>query len=253
MGVTGFTKVKERETIKRLILAVDGLEKQGKTHFALTAPGPIAYLDFDIGSEGVLEKFLAKKEIHLPTEGSKQGRASFQLPIKAGQPVNIDECVRLWEDFKKLYCNALQSEGLRTIIIDTATEMWELLRLSRFGKLLQVMPHQYGPVNAEYRELIRLAYGFNKNLILLHKKKAQYINEKRTGKYERAGFSETGFLVQCNADVTREDDGTGDFCLNVRDCRQNPDIAGEDFSGPMCSFPMLASFVFQGTSPKDWE
>jgi hypothetical protein len=84
--------------------------------------------------------------------------------------------------------------------------------------------------------------------------KAQYLNDKRTGEYERAGFNDTGFLVQVNAQVYRysKEDG-GDFVLYVKDCRQNPDLVEEELEGPMCNFPMLAQMVLPDANPSNWE
>ena len=43
----GFTKA--NGTVKRrIILSVEALEGAGKTRFTLTAPGPIAFLNFDL-------------------------------------------------------------------------------------------------------------------------------------------------------------------------------------------------------------
>ena len=120
----------------RLIMAASGREKQGKSHFALTAPSPIAYFDLDIGTEGVIDKFVANgKEIyhndynyHLLKDIRKQG------------PVDVAPYIEMWEKFKSDYVSILESP-VRTLVIDTATELWELLRMSRFGKLDQVMPH----------------------------------------------------------------------------------------------------------------
>lgn len=231
MKKAGFTAAKDRHSAPRLIMSVAGLEKQGKTHFALTAPGPIAMFSTDIGEEGVVEKFIDEKEIYLMSIDRVDEDAAEQAPTE-------------FERFRKAYKEMLRGKEVRTIVVDTATEIWELLRMARFGRLTQVMPYQYGPVNAEYRALIRDAYNYDKNLILLHKMKAQYINDKRTGEYERAGFSDTGFLVQINSQIYRysPDDG-GDFVLWVRDCRQNPDLAGQELEGPMCNFQMLAEMV----------
>ena len=52
----GFAPIKKLDRT-RLIVSVEGLEKRGKTHFAMTAPPPIAYFDMDIGAEGVVNKF----------------------------------------------------------------------------------------------------------------------------------------------------------------------------------------------------
>ena len=63
MEEAGFHKAETIETHKRLIVSIAALEKCGKTHFALTAPGPIAYFNFDIGVEGVIGKFCKDKSI----------------------------------------------------------------------------------------------------------------------------------------------------------------------------------------------
>ena len=115
--------------------------------------------------------------------------------------------------------------------------------MARFGKLSQVMPHQYGPVNAEWRRLIRKAYDSDVNLILLHKMKKKYVNDKWNGSYERSGFADIGFLAQCNAEVSRDAE-TGEFRCHVIDSRQNPDLANVDLEGPMCNFETLLDLVF---------
>ena len=50
---------------RRMVVALDGLEKMGKTSWALTAPGPIALQNLDIGAEGVIQKFQSEKQIWL--------------------------------------------------------------------------------------------------------------------------------------------------------------------------------------------
>ena len=237
----GFTNAKDRETYDRIIMSVSGLEKQGKTHFALSAPGPISLFSTDIGEEGVVGKFLGKKTIYVMDVARIDEDSATEAPAE-------------WDKFKKAYNHCLRSKSIRSIVVDTATEIWELLRMARFGRLTQVMPYQYGPVNAEFRTLIREAYKFDKNVILLHKMKAQYINDKRTGEWERAGFSDMGFLVQVNAQVYRYDPSEGGaFCCWIRDCRQNESLAGEIFEGELCSFPMIATMVLPGTDPSVWE
>lgn len=237
----GFQSPNDRATLNRIIMSISGLEKQGKTHFALTAPGPIAIFSTDIGDEGVVEK-VKGKEIQI-------------LDVaRVGNETPVEEAAAEFERFKTAYTAILRDGDFKTIVLDTATEIWELLRMARFGKLTQVMPYQYGPVNAEYRHLIRDAYGYDKNLILLHKMKPMYVNDKRTADYERAGFGDTGFLVQVNAEVYRysRDDG-GDFAIYIKDCRQNQNLAEEEFVGEMCNFPMIACMVIEGTDPSDWE
>ena len=241
MKKLGFQNAADRELCPRIIVSMSALEKQGKTHFALTAPGPIAFFSTDIGEEGVVDKFAKDKEIQIMEVARIGEDAAEHAPEE-------------WERFEKAYSHCLRDKKVRTIVLDTATEIWELLRIARFGRLTQVMPYQYGPVNAEYRNVIREAYKWDKNVILLHKMKAQYINDKRTGEYDRAGFSDTGFLVQVNARAYRygSEDG-GAFAFMVEDCRQEPDLQDMEFEGEMANFPTLAAMVLPSVDPKEWE
>lgn len=236
----GFISADEREVQPRIILSIEGLEKQGKTHFALTAPGPIAMFSTDIGEEGVVSKF-GDKDI-------------WVMSIDRVDDDSAEEAPKEYARFKKAYVDLLRGKDVRTVILDTATEIWEILRMARFGRMTQVMPYQYGPVNAEYRALIRMAYDYNKNLILLHKMKPKYVNDKRTAEYERSGFGDTGFLTQVNAWIYRysPEDG-GEFVIYIKDCRQNPDLAGEELVGEVCTFPFLASLVLPNMDIINWE
>lgn len=236
----GFVNAKDKKDKPRIILSISGLEKCGKTHFALTAPGPVAIFSTDTGEEGVVSKF--------------ENKDVWIMPLDKVNEDSAEQAPKEYTRFHTAYIDMLRGDSVRTIIFDTATEIWEILRMARFGRLTQVMPYQYGPVNAEYRALIREAYNWDKNLILLHKMKPQYINDKKTGDYDRAGFGDTGFLVQVNTQVYRysPEDG-GEFAIHIKDCRQNADLAGEEFSGPLCTFPFLASMVLPNIDPANWE
>ena len=222
----------------RLVMSIAGLEKQGKTHFALTAPGDIAFFNLDSRIEGVIHKFTGDKTIHV---------------VDINVPEDPVAAKTQWEKFTKAYMVCLQDKAIRTIIIDTATELWELLRMFRFGKLTQIMPMQYGPVNAEFRAIIRKPYSLGStNVIFLHKMKKEYINNNPTGEYERAGFNDMGFIVQVNAQVYRDEGKDGEFHIYIKDSGQNPEIAGEDLPGVLCDFPTVASLVLPDTNVTDW-
>ena len=238
----GFTKVDDT-IIPRLIASISGLDKQGKTHFGLTAPAPIAIFDTDVGNEGVARKF-AHKELHTIDVG---------VPTDEGDEDN-GEAKEMWESFRTAYYGALENKHVRSLLIDTGTEIWELLRLASFGKLTQVMPYMYGPVNKEFRKLIRDSYKYDKNVLWIHKMKSKYINDKRTAEYERAGFGDMPFLVQLNAQVWRYgvEDG-GEFVLTIDNSRHDPDLMGMDLEGPMCVFQMLASLVMPEVDVEVWE
>ena len=209
---------------RRMICSVDGLEKRGKNHFAFTAPGPIGIISLDLGMDGVVQKFQNKKEVWVAEHrvNTTKLRAEHSMEDVAGVANEA------WDNIMRDYGEMLAS-GARTGIIDTSTELWEILRLARFGKLDQVRPHHYGPVNAEFREVIRMAYDTDMNLLLLHKMKPEYINDKNTGDVRRAGFSDMGFLVQVIVQCWRDDEVKAPDCFHVTvtDSRHDPSLNGQ--------------------------
>lgn len=243
----GFTRAAE-PVKKRLICAIDGLEKTGKSHFALSMPEPIGVIDIDYGLDGVIQHWQDDREIYVRPAG-----------------ISLDELKSLTKDeaqksASKAYDGVLKAYTeimgfARSIVIDNATELWELVRIAHFGKLDHVKPHHYGPVNQEFRSFIRAAYDQGTtNLMLLHKVKDEYVDDKRTGVKIRAGFSDTGYLVQVNASTWRERGASVPDCfhLTVTDCRQNAEMNDMDLSGADLNFQTLATMVFPGTKPEEW-
>lgn len=244
---SGFTRA-NAAVKKRLIMAIDGREKSGKSHFALSGPEPIGVINLDIGLDGVIQKWQDDKAVWV-----QDVKVNIQELKELTPQAAAGEADRAYSTVVKAY-KAVLGEA-RTIIWDNATEIWELLRMARFGKLDHVKPHHYGPVNAEYRELLRMAYDQERtNLVLLHKMKDEYVDDKRTGLVKRAGFADTGFLVQVNALTYREPgvDVPDCFHLQVQDCRQNAELAGVDLSGHDMTFQQLAMQIFPGTREDEW-
>lgn len=236
----------------RLIINAEGLDKSGKSNFGFTAPGPLTYLNFDIGDEGVIEKFQTKKQILIPD-------VAYSTRFDDGK--QKAEATKEYTRFRTDYVNALKKS--RSVVADTGSEIWELLRLARLGKLTQVMPHHYVEVNQEFRDLVRDAFEHSANLIILSKLKAEWKEGKdgkgnKTGKFERAGFSELGYLAQINMRFWREEiENRGDndlgFRAQILNCRQNPELAGMVFENDMITFPTIAGFVYPELDPAVWE
>lgn len=219
------------EAPRRLIVNDVGPEKEGKTHWALTAPGPIFLLSTDIGDEGVVEKFTGKGKEILKKE-IRFSRNGDILSLK-------EEAVPLWIQFRENYSKILEvNEG--SLIVDTASDAYELSRLSHFGKLTQVMPQHYNEVNAEWRALVRDAYDSKMNVIFIHRLKSVWKDGSKTDDLEIAGMGEMPYLVQANVLMAR----TGNkFKATVENCRQNPDVNGMVLEDSAFDFNFLLSMV----------
>ena len=242
------------EVKARMTAAIIGREKQGKTHLALSAPAPIVVFDADYGLEGVVGKFVdLGKKIYI-----------YRVEMPSQEEKGADKIAsEIWDEINALFIDVLRNPEVRTVIFDTASELWEIARLAYFGKLEQVKSHHYGMVNAAFRRFLKKGLDSDKNILLLQKMKAEYLDDKRTGKYEMSGFGDTTHIVQAllypfHARVERElPDGQvvaqGDFGVEVRDSRHSPEMMNSFFVGPMATFPFIASSIIPGTSPDQYE
>lgn len=242
MKLQGFTPAsKAVPRLPRLILSIQGLPKRGKTRFALTAPGPIALLNFDDGLEGVVESFTAAgKEIMVADHRFASG-ASDWAPR--------------WARFLKDFHGALASPDVRTVVVDSGTAVWELLRLAMLGKLTQIMPVKYAHVNSVMEGLFRECFPAGKNVIWTHQETEEYANDKATGNMKLEGFKRAAYLTQANLRAKRDPKAKGldSLSIEVLDSRHNVELAGEDFPAGLANFATIASMIRPDVPAEAWE
>lgn len=257
----GFTRI-DTTVRRRLICSIEGEEGSGKTRWALTAPEPIVFFNLDCGDEGVADQF-PDKEIYVV--GREQG---LFLPAPKAKNRQSD-AKRAYErvfipEYEKALESSLKPGGARSIIIDTATDLWALARVAEFGKEAQIMPHHYVSLNASFSELLNAGYEYGANLILLHKIKEEFETKKR----ERDGFKYMNNICQVMGRI--EVVKGGDIELAVLKCRQNSQIhlerprftvyegAHEDDEGNLVEgqtlydFPQFAREVIRGSKLSEW-
>lgn len=257
-----FRKLKADTDFKitpRLILSVEAQEKRGKTHFALQAPGPIGAINYDIGFEGVADKFRR--------EGKMIGSIPIDMPAIGLNVNNMQKMhVEAYKKARGAYWELMQDPSVRTVVVDTMSDMWDSYRLAEFGKLTKVLPIKYTNVNAGFMSLVRKSYSYKKNVIYIHKLKESYTNTdgdavgEWDGTYKRAGFKGIGGLVQV---VIRMDKRrvvskkTGQkrtqFGFEIIDCRLDPHVEGNTYWGAEATFKNLAQTLIPDSDEGDWE
>lgn len=233
----------------RVVMSVDGLSKEGKTNFSLTSPAPVCVHNLDLGLHGTAEKFV-DKELY---------QFTYSIPMSASLPgsglTSLGEPARkVWEEFVTQFRASL--EKMRTVVVDTGSEAWNLCRLARLGKLTQVIPIQYTAVNAEFRQLVQLALAQTKcNVIFTHKMKDEYKGDQKTGRLERVGFGEIGYdvetVVRTSRDYTKA--GVDQFQLEIESCRANLEATGKRLSGTDCTFSKVATLIYPDTTEDFWK
>jgi len=223
----------------RMIVRSWGRDKTGKNHFGFTGPGPVFGQYFDPGgAEGVVEKF---------RRGGKDVYA-VHYRFKKGE-MGRTQAIEIRDQFIKDYEFALKNA--RTIQWDES-EVWELFRWAEFDDESDA-PRFYGPLDARYRELLQLAYDSGANLQLIQKVKERWTQTAKgapvpSGVFEPTGFKGGANIVQANLEHLW--DKERGFVVNVVNCRQNMDVAGQEFTG--LDFPTLGQLVFPDSDESDW-
>lgn len=232
---------------RRLVMSVEAPPGTGKTHVGLAGPiSPIIMLDIDTGAEGVIEKFSTSKEIY---------REQFLLPPKPSTPEDMKDALwvaykngseTVWEDLKaKLrgYYEALDAHGSGLIIIDTESEMYELVRAAKFGKLMEIPENAYGRIiYPEYRVPMRWAYDYSRvSTIYTQKLVAGF----RGGAAYTKGWGDLNFHAQIalRAYVQMKEDGTAYFQAQCIKSRHNPNLLNRWYGGDEWTFANMMEQV----------
>ena len=252
---TVVTSGKPRRGIHMDIL---GLEGQGKSSLALTLAelGAVGYVDIDQSVD----------RAHKPSK--KQMAGVKILPVRyapgMGEEATKAVCGPVWLDLEKKVRTAAETWATGGIIIDTATEDWEVLRLGSFGTLNPKgnrMDRLYGPVNARYRMHLRHIYRTNRRqLVTIHQLKDDYKDVKgsdgqlksiKTGKQVRAGFKEIGYMADVAIRVHRVG---SDFKATIEVCKlspNGPDLEGTEIDGDQLNFLSIVTMATD-TEPEEW-
>lgn len=239
------------QAMTRIMAINSGQEKNGKTEWAFSAPAPLAVISFDPGTLRIVNKH------------AQQGRRIIPCWMRVDRKDLMSDHQKNWDTVQRAVDAVLSDTSIRSLVIDTGTEMWDLLRLKMFGKLEQVMPHKYVEANAEMRRFIKGIYDSRLDLITVfpHKVKKEYKSDKKgdkdiwTGGYEFAGWNDFPFhadlIIRNFRDDTAEDGEP--FKVLIKDCGPEAALNNMTFSGPEAKLPALASIMYPEIDPKAWE
>lgn len=179
-------------TAPNLVVSISGLPKSGKTHLALTFPDPLLLFSFDIGYEPVLAKF-PNKAIEVKT---------YPIPIiDTVKPKPYAK--EIYYQFTDDYHKAVSGGQYKTVVVDTATSLYELGRHCRAEELKQenLLQFQYGEVYARLTAVILQPRLLGVNLVLTHYLREKFVAGEPAGGLELDGFKRTEGLVDLVLEV----------------------------------------------------
>ena len=188
----------ENKLVPNILTSISAPPKCGKTYLALTWEGPIKVYSFDLGAAFVRGKILEKfpsKVIDI---------TEFNLPIvESDNPAPWAEPV--WEKFQKEFKADVESGKYKTLVIDTATALWNVCRQAiteakNRKKLLEV---EYALPNLKMSALFARARVNGVNLVTIQYTRDRYVKQENTGEKELDGWKQTEGQVDLVLEMSR--------------------------------------------------
>lgn len=272
--IDGF--VSNPSATESIALGLFGEQGTGKTRLLTTMPDPIGIIPLDRKCRATVSRIAEElgKVVVFPKADfirvENPMRLSMLKPTCGG---NVE--VKL-TDKEPRYCCAIHyyrwhvnrikaaayrlydHPDIRSIGIDTGTQLWEDILFAHYGRSERIMPRDRGPANQEMIEFLNCLSG--KHLAITHKAREVWKNDKPTGRYEWAGFPHLGYhvnvIAECTCDETKGPDDENRFALNVVMCQDNPDIQGPGgkrlLVDDQINFQMLAYSIYPEVDPDTW-
>jgi hypothetical protein len=182
-----------------LNVSITGQAKTGKSHLALTFPEPIRVFLFD--TKRALDPILSK------FEGKEIDIKDYSLPIIESDPPK-PYAKDLWQKFDAEYRETIEEGHYQTIVIDTATAVWEVTRHAVAEEVGQkrLLEVQYTLPNLRMAALFSRASLAGVNLVTTQYLRDRYVKGESTGEQELDGWKRTGSKVDLVLRTTRKTD-----------------------------------------------
>lgn len=177
------------------ILGVYADEGKDKSHFCCTACElePVYFFNLDQGLHRVKHHFLGK-----PVKFCDYVFTDDKGRVR---PLTVDLSKEIWELFVKDFDLIMTYAPKGTIIIDTATRLWEVLTKYETSKIVaqrtkkKVYPFDYKSSNEIWDHFLTDVRFSRHSMILTHKTTDEYIEDKKTGDRRARVQKETPFIV----------------------------------------------------------
>jgi hypothetical protein len=244
-----------------IIASSQGVGGSGKTHFWLTAPGPIAYFLLDPGGlKGMVTKpEFRNKEIKLIDFSSQMdwGKQEKKERVKRAHDIYLR--------FEEAWLIALKMA--RTIVIDKEDKLWETIRYAH-DEVDSPTPKNFYELNLDYAAMIANAEGMGVNLGLVRGMKEKWGKTGQrldritgqmkdtmgfTGEWVPRGQKEVTELVQVNLEH-RWDDEDREFKVKILEkCRLGNavELLGKEFGN--LDFMTLGLELYPDVDVSVWE
>jgi hypothetical protein len=256
----------------KLMLSACAEPGNGKTEFGCSGTGEIAFFSVDSNTREIVEESM-----------KRQGRSDIELKEYVMPPVMFGDAfedqgredikaratevlAQFADDVKPIVRRELRRMPSH-VVIDTATEFYELALLADHGRAVQLLPELRTKTNYKWKSFLQALKNSGCHVTLLHllgpryedvKTRVQGGGEKMErvkvpGEYDRRGFSgtskEVGAEIHIYRDTARDPDLEKQFGIKIVKCNIRPLLVGRDYWGVkrgmrVASFNYVASKVY---------
>lgn len=261
-----FTRATD-DTRFRVIANSAGEQGSGKSSFWLGAPGPIVFLTFDGGLEGIVDVYLREhpeKVIYVATYD--MGLVPSENDEDDAPPAYTqDMAIELREKVIKDYNSAIR-DGAKTVVLDKETDFWRECSYAEFGDPKTGNPKDWDALKDVERKMIATARASDINLGMIQGMKNDWIpqvNRKtgtkgiaQSGLRVPAGHDEIGHLMFHNlyhSRGTRKNlDGETEVYMNIRVGKSHErSIQEQEYEN--LTFIEMAQLMFPTSDESDWQ
>jgi len=228
----GFKEIKA-DTPKDISAIIWGSETRGKTHCALTFPGPIYHFNFDKPINDVLwaaRKELGDKEIHTKDYVSKDIRGRPKASLSP------EDAADMMEEFFCDFQEVMVKMDKGTLILDSISQIYKLLSKVELDKVekapkkyKQLFMKAYNDAGMRFQNLVKSNKKPGVNLVLIAQARDVYNaqDSKVPGMEEIAVNRMIPYLASVIVHIFFDEGGYRTFC--VEKCTYRDGLRGKEY------------------------
>lgn len=241
-------------TDRKVLMSIWGPTGSGRTSLALTAPGPIKFAHAGEKIAGVINRYSRDKDIRV---------MNFGCILSGSAQEMSDQASPHWSKLESGVKESLHDGSTRSMIVDTDTEAWELIRMAFFGELNPKgrTDSLYGPVNGRWRSMWKAARAQDLcNFIVIGQAKDEYVqvtkdgrkSSEKSGRLIQAGQKEVAYMSDVVIETSRDYEN-GDFIATIRKGWWNAaNTEGLEFRNQEIRFSNIMAVITE-TEESEWE
>jgi hypothetical protein len=227
---SGFEVVRPQP--RRIVAAIRGNAKEGKTTLALDFPEPVLIFNFDYGYEAAARYILQKNP----------GKALHHFDMPISDETTPTEMASILKKFQAKYNEALAycDANKGTVIVDTASDLWRVVQEGILGPIKasyeaknKWMPQfEYGKANIIMAGILRKPFHYTHvNAVFIHRNRVIYEGGEPTQRTEGQWFGDTPAIVEHIFNVY-EDLADKKIKAVVEVCRTDRTLRGLTLTNP---------------------